>query len=185
MDPDKEIHFEYFPVIRVYKSGCVERFLTQIIPASTDPTTGVTSKDVVIDSSTGLWVRGRWQLEELERAIKSTDDANSADEDTRTHQRSRLMTRKSQIFHCLRYSGQKLLVVVNYHDGAFLTGSAVDQFSHNNLNRLVAEAKIVAFSVNYWLSKIFEKGTEKEDELIFFSDIRTLGCCVEICFDIV
>ncbi|KAJ4818633.1 alpha/beta-Hydrolases superfamily protein [Rhynchospora pubera] len=137
MDPDEEIHFQYFPVIRIYKNGCVERFLTQIIPASTDPATGVTSKDVVIDSSTGLWVRLYLPKHETLR--------------------------------------KKLPVVVNYHGGAFLIRLAADQFSHNNLNRLVAEAKIVAVSVNYWLSKMFEKGTE-EDELIFFSDIRTLAC---------
>ncbi|KAJ4753262.1 hypothetical protein LUZ62_087667 [Rhynchospora pubera] len=116
MDPDKEIHFDFFPVIRVYKSGRVERFLTQIIPASTDPSTGVTSKDVVIDSSTGLWVR--LYLPKLENP-------------------------------------SKLPVVVYYHGGAFMIGSAADPLSHNFLNWLVAESKIIAVSVNYRLAPEF------------------------------
>ena len=54
----EEVHFEFFPIIRQYKSGRVERFLNLApIPAGTDPATGVTSKDVVVDPATGLWAR--------------------------------------------------------------------------------------------------------------------------------
>uniref|UniRef100_A0A0E0DYU4 Alpha/beta hydrolase fold-3 domain-containing protein n=1 Tax=Oryza meridionalis TaxID=40149 RepID=A0A0E0DYU4_9ORYZ len=52
------VDLEFFPIIRRYKSGRVERF-TNIdpLPAGTDPATGVTSKDVVVDPATGLWAR--------------------------------------------------------------------------------------------------------------------------------
>ncbi|KAJ4764872.1 hypothetical protein LUZ62_075247 [Rhynchospora pubera] len=131
MDPDKEIHFDFFPVIRVYKSGRVERFLTQIIPASTDPSSGVTSKDVVIDSSTGLWVR--LYLPKLENPSK-----------------------------------EKLPVVVYYHGGAFMIGSAADPLSHNFLNWFVAESKIVAVSVNYRLAPEFPLPIGYEDSVAGF-----------------
>ncbi|KAJ1699731.1 hypothetical protein LUZ63_008243 [Rhynchospora breviuscula] len=131
MDPDKEIHFEFFPVIRVYKSGRVDRFRTRIIPASTDPATGVTSKDVVIDSSTGLWVR--LYLPKLENPSK-----------------------------------EKLPVVVYYHGGAFMIGSAADPLSHNFLNWLVAESKIVAVSVNYRLAPEFPLPIGYEDSVAGF-----------------
>ncbi|KAF3320689.1 tuliposide A-converting enzyme 2 [Carex littledalei] len=115
MDTDKEIEFEFFPVIRVYKSGRIERFASQTLPASVDPETGVTSKDVVIDSSTGLWVR--LYLPKLTNP-----------------------------------SENKLPVVVYYHGGAFMIGSAADPFSHNYLNHLVADANIIAVSVDYRLA---------------------------------
>ncbi|XP_078156854.1 2-hydroxyisoflavanone dehydratase-like [Carex rostrata] len=47
---DEELVYESLPCIRIYKSGLVERYFgSEFTPASTDPATGVTSKDVVID----------------------------------------------------------------------------------------------------------------------------------------
>ncbi|KAJ1700626.1 hypothetical protein LUZ63_000405 [Rhynchospora breviuscula] len=58
MDPDMELEYEFPGVVRYYKNGDIERFDgTVIAPATIDPTTGVTSKDLVIDKSTGLSVR--------------------------------------------------------------------------------------------------------------------------------
>ncbi|EHA8586801.1 Tuliposide A-converting enzyme 2, chloroplastic [Cocos nucifera] len=57
MDPDSEIQFEFFPFIRRYKSGRIERFYSaDQIPAAIDPK-GVSSKDVVIDPEAGVSVR--------------------------------------------------------------------------------------------------------------------------------
>jgi acetyl esterase/lipase len=61
MDLDGEVQYDFFPFIRQYKSGRVVRFgATDTVPAGTDDTaagTGVTSKDVVINPSSGLWAR--------------------------------------------------------------------------------------------------------------------------------
>lgn len=53
-----EIVVDFPNFIRVYKDGTVERFIgTGIVPPSTNPTTGVQSKDVVIDQETGVSAR--------------------------------------------------------------------------------------------------------------------------------
>ncbi|CAD6265180.1 unnamed protein product [Miscanthus lutarioriparius] len=58
MDPDAEVTFEFVPVIRQYKSGCVERLLpVNPVPPFVDAATGVASKDVTVDPATGLWAR--------------------------------------------------------------------------------------------------------------------------------
>ncbi|CAL5037484.1 unnamed protein product [Urochloa decumbens] len=59
MDVDGEVEHDFFPFIRQYKSGRVVRFgAAETVPAGTDAgRTGVSSKDVVIDPSSGLWVR--------------------------------------------------------------------------------------------------------------------------------
>lgn len=56
--PTPELLFDLPNFMRVYKDGTVERFIgTEIAPASTDPTTGVRSKDAVIDQETGVSAR--------------------------------------------------------------------------------------------------------------------------------
>lgn len=58
MDPDAELHYEFPGAFRYYKSGRVERLDgTEVVPTGTDPTTGVISKDVTINQSTGLSAR--------------------------------------------------------------------------------------------------------------------------------
>jgi acetyl esterase/lipase len=58
MDPESEVAFEFVPIIRQYKSGRVERLLpVNPVPTSVDAATGVASKDVTVDPSTGLWAR--------------------------------------------------------------------------------------------------------------------------------
>uniref|UniRef100_A0ACD5Y8T1 Uncharacterized protein n=1 Tax=Avena sativa TaxID=4498 RepID=A0ACD5Y8T1_AVESA len=58
MDPDEEIEIDFSPFLIVYKGGRVQRFgSTSRKSAGTDATTGVTSKDAVIDAGTGLAAR--------------------------------------------------------------------------------------------------------------------------------
>jgi acetyl esterase/lipase len=59
MDPaEAEIKFEFPGVIRIYKSGHAERLSeTNLVPPGVDIKTGVTSKDVVINPSTGISAR--------------------------------------------------------------------------------------------------------------------------------
>ncbi|WOK92239.1 hypothetical protein Cni_G00930 [Canna indica] len=59
MDPDAEVDVELFDMVRLYKSGRVERLAgTDVdVPAGVDPDTGVTSKDKVIDPDDGVSAR--------------------------------------------------------------------------------------------------------------------------------
>ncbi|PKA49938.1 putative carboxylesterase 2 [Apostasia shenzhenica] len=55
---DEDIVFELLPIIRVFRNGRVDRLYgTETVPPSLDRTTAVLSKDVVIDSSSGLAAR--------------------------------------------------------------------------------------------------------------------------------
>jgi acetyl esterase/lipase len=111
---EDEVLFGYGPIFRQYKSGRVERFSFPPIPAGVDPATGVTSKDVVIDSATGLWAR-------IFLPPGSHD-------------------------------GAKLPVVVYYHGGAYVIGSAADPMTHGYLTGLVAAANVLAVALEYRLA---------------------------------
>uniref|UniRef100_A0ACD6ACG5 Uncharacterized protein n=1 Tax=Avena sativa TaxID=4498 RepID=A0ACD6ACG5_AVESA len=53
-----EVKFDFTPFLIQYKSGRVQRLMgTRVVPPSLDARTGVASRDVVIDQSTGLAVR--------------------------------------------------------------------------------------------------------------------------------
>lgn len=56
---DGEVEHDFFPFIRQYKSGRVVRLIApDTVPAGTDTaSTGVSSKDVVINPTSGLWAR--------------------------------------------------------------------------------------------------------------------------------
>ncbi|KAI0507584.1 hypothetical protein KFK09_013710 [Dendrobium nobile] len=55
---NEEVEIDIFPFFRMYRSGRVERFGgTDKVPPSLDPATGVDSKDVIIDPSTGVFAR--------------------------------------------------------------------------------------------------------------------------------
>ncbi|KAJ3679514.1 hypothetical protein LUZ60_017525 [Juncus effusus] len=57
-DPDTIIEHDFFPIARLYKSGRFERtFGTKTVSAGTDPTTGVISKDVPVNQTTGVSAR--------------------------------------------------------------------------------------------------------------------------------
>ncbi|KAJ4979030.1 hypothetical protein NE237_009810 [Protea cynaroides] len=56
--PESEIDHEFLPCLTVYKDGRVERHIfTDFIPASVDPKTGVSSKDVVISPESSVSAR--------------------------------------------------------------------------------------------------------------------------------
>lgn len=58
IDPNTTIQFDFSPYLRLYKNGRVERLSgTRTVSSGLDTTTGVNSKDVVINSSTGLGAR--------------------------------------------------------------------------------------------------------------------------------
>ncbi|KAJ4784363.1 hypothetical protein LUZ62_035609 [Rhynchospora pubera] len=57
-DPDTTVEHDFSPFIRIYKSGRLERLLsTSVVPAGTDLVTGVISKDVPINPTTGVSAR--------------------------------------------------------------------------------------------------------------------------------
>ncbi|KAJ4760992.1 alpha/beta-Hydrolases superfamily protein [Rhynchospora pubera] len=58
MDPDTELFYDFSPFLLQYKSGRVERLIpTDFVPASHDRSTGITTRDVVIDPNVGLTAR--------------------------------------------------------------------------------------------------------------------------------
>ncbi|KAK1256930.1 putative carboxylesterase 5 [Acorus gramineus] len=56
---NKRIKHDLSPFVISYEDGTVDRvgFSAPVPPSPSDPTTGVASKDVIIDSSTGVWAR--------------------------------------------------------------------------------------------------------------------------------
>jgi acetyl esterase/lipase len=55
---DGDVDFFFFPFLVLYKSGRVQRLMgTDTVTASTDPATGVASRDVVVDAARGLAAR--------------------------------------------------------------------------------------------------------------------------------
>uniref|UniRef100_A0A0E0AWJ4 Alpha/beta hydrolase fold-3 domain-containing protein n=1 Tax=Oryza glumipatula TaxID=40148 RepID=A0A0E0AWJ4_9ORYZ len=57
-DPNMEVKFDFTPFLIQYRSGRVQRLMgTTVVAPSLDVRTGVVSKDVVVDRSTGLAVR--------------------------------------------------------------------------------------------------------------------------------
>ncbi|XP_062193110.1 probable carboxylesterase 2 [Phragmites australis] len=117
-DPNMQVKFDFTPFLIQYKSGRVQRLMgTTIVPPSLDARTGVSSKDVVVDQSTGLAVR---LYRPSRRGVAS--------------------------------AGGRLPVLIYFHGGAFVVGSAFDPVYHNYLNVLTAKAGVIAVSVNYHLA---------------------------------
>jgi len=125
---DGDIDFFFFPFLVFYKSGRVQRFMgTDTVPASTDPATGVDSRDVVVDAAAGLAVR--LYLPSLATNCTGT---TVTDDDG-----------------CGR---GRLPLLVFYHGGAFVTESAFSPTYHRYLNALVSRARVLALSVEYHLA---------------------------------
>ncbi|XWS25645.1 hypothetical protein CRYUN_Cryun27aG0085600 [Craigia yunnanensis] len=113
MDSSKpELVTEFPGVIRVYKDGRVERLIdTGFVPPSTDPQTGVSSKDIMIIPESNV--------------------------------SARLFLPK------LTNPNQKLPLLVYFHGGAFCVSSPFTPKYSSYLSALVAEANVIAVSVNY------------------------------------
>jgi acetyl esterase/lipase len=94
------------------------------VPAGVDADTGVTSKDVVIDASTGVSVR--LYLPAV-HAAEPGEDTNTA-------------------------VTTKLPIVVLFHGGYFIVGSAGGPRSHRYANSLAGEARVLVVSVDYRLA---------------------------------
>ncbi|RCV11959.1 hypothetical protein SETIT_2G229000v2 [Setaria italica] len=113
---------------RLYSDGHVERTGgMETVPAGFDAATGVTSKDVVIDASTG--VATRLYLPAIQTAaplLPSESDDDSA--------------------------ATKLPVLVIFHGGFFIVGSSGGPDFHRYVNSLVARSRVVAVSVDYRLA---------------------------------
>ncbi|KAI3439708.1 Abhydrolase_3 domain-containing protein [Psidium guajava] len=128
MEPDgnsskSEVAFERFPMIRVYKDGRVERFFgTDVVPPSTDTEAGVSSRDVTITVTT---------------------TATAATSGPPSH------TVSARLFLPKLTEPQKLPLLIYFHGGGFFASSPFAAINHGYLNALVAEAKVVAVSVNY------------------------------------
>ncbi|KAG2579344.1 probable carboxylesterase 12 [Panicum virgatum] len=123
-EDDADVDFFFFPFLVLYKSGRVQRFMgTDTVPASTDPATGVASRDVAVDAAAGLAVR--LYLPSL--ATNSTA-AEAAD------------------------GGGRLPLLVFYHGGAFVTESAFSPTYHRYLNALASRARVLAVSIEYHLA---------------------------------
>lgn len=127
MEPDgnsskSEVAYERLPMMRVYKDGRVERlFGIDVVPPSTDPVTGVSSKDVTIA---------------VAAAAAATSEPSS-------HVIS------ARLFLPKLAGSRKLPLLIYFHGGAFCVCSPFTAAYHGYLNAIVAEAQVVAVSVNY------------------------------------
>ncbi|KAL3732823.1 hypothetical protein ACJRO7_022362 [Eucalyptus globulus] len=128
MEPDSnssksEVAFERLPMIRVYKDGRVERLLgTDFVPPSTDPETGVSSKDVTIPVAAA---------------------ATTATSEPSSHVIS------ARLFLPKLTDSRKLPLLIYFHGGGFCISSPFTAIHHGYLNALVAEAKVVAVAVDH------------------------------------
>lgn len=119
MEPDvNEVVFDAPGYFRIYKNGRVDRFNFNepvLVAAGVDDSSGVSSKDVVLDADTGLSVR---------------------------------------LFLPNRHGpcGEKLPVLVYFHGGGFIIGSAKSAMYHNYLTALASAAGVLAVSVDYRLA---------------------------------
>lgn len=127
MDPSSEIILDT-PFFRIYSDRRIDRIMgTETVPAGFDPTTGVTSKDVVIDSETGLYVRLYLPDMATSRTGSPSPPKNAND-------------------------NKKLPVLVYFHGGGFVTQSAASPVYQRFLNVLAAKAGVLIVSVNYRLA---------------------------------
>ncbi|KAF8023126.1 hypothetical protein BT93_F0583 [Corymbia citriodora subsp. variegata] len=128
MEPDSnssesEVAFERLPMIRVYKDGRVERlFGTDIVPPSTDPETGISSKDVT---------------------IPVTAAATTATSEPSSHVIS------ARLFLPKLTDSRKLPLLIYFHGGGFCVSSPFSATYHSYLNALVAKANVVAVAVDH------------------------------------
>lgn len=107
------------PAFRVHEDGRVERFFgTDTTQPGFDAATGVTSKDVVLDATTGVFVR---------LYLPALPDGPD---------RGR----------------ERLPILVYFHGGGLVLGSAASQMYHGYLNSIVSRAGVLAVSVDYRLA---------------------------------
>ncbi|GAB4852109.1 hypothetical protein Ancab_016299 [Ancistrocladus abbreviatus] len=115
-----ELDYECPPFFRAFKDGRIERLTGEdFVPPTTDPQTGVSSKDVTVDPETSISARLY-----LPKNLPSTVTAATT-------------------------TTKKLPLLVYFHGGAFLNSTPFNSTYHIHLNTLVSQANVVAVSVNY------------------------------------
>jgi len=143
MDPSSEVILDC-PFFRIYSNRRIDRLIgTTTVPPSFDGSTGVTSKDVVIDGDTGLYVR--LYLPDTASRSDAEDTAFRSDADSK-----------------------KLPVLVYFHGGGFVTQSAASPVYQRFLNSLAARAGLLVVSVNYRLAPEHPLPAGYEDSLRAF-----------------
>jgi len=141
---DGDVDFFFFPFLVLYKSGRVQRFMgTDTVPASTDPATGVASRDVVVDAAAGLAVRLYLppSLATNRTGTAGTDDDGGG----------------------CGSGSNRLPLLVFYHGGALVTESAFSPTYHRYLNALVSRARVLVVSVEYHLAPEHRLPTAYDD----------------------
>ncbi|CAL5081812.1 unnamed protein product [Urochloa decumbens] len=117
-----EIVFEMAQLIRVYKSGRVERdFGSDPVPASMDAATGVASKDLTISPDVAVRLY-------LPPAAKETGANDGV------------------------VTSNKLPILVYFHGGGFCLHTAFNFIFHGYLTSLAARARAIVVSVEYRLA---------------------------------
>lgn len=131
-----EVEIDLFPLIRVYKDGSVERLTGTpfVAPSLNDPKTGVSSKDITI--SHNPLIQARLHIPKL-----VLDDRSQA----------------------IDKAPEKLSVLVYYHGGGFCVESAFSLVEHQFLQSIVAEARILAVSIEYRLAPEYPLPLAYED----------------------
>ncbi|CAL5031760.1 unnamed protein product [Urochloa decumbens] len=137
-DGDDEVVHDFSPLLLVHKSGRLERPLSSCrsyVPPGLDAATGVQSKDVPLSSSSSF-VR----LYLPPAATESGGDVK-------------------------KNNAANLPVVVYFHGGGFVMGSAASCVYHRFLNDLAAAIPVVAVSVDYRLAPEHALPAAYEDSL--------------------
>ncbi|KAG0526010.1 hypothetical protein BDA96_06G108100 [Sorghum bicolor] len=138
---NEEVVHDFSPLLLVYRSGRLERPL--IMPFDSpghDAATGVESKDVPLSPSTFV----RLYLPPEARASSDGDVDDDGDK---------------------KKAGGKLPVVVYFHGGGFVMGSAGSCVYHRFVNDLVAACPALAVSVDYRLAPEHMLPAAYEDSL--------------------
>uniref|UniRef100_A0ACD6AMG3 Uncharacterized protein n=1 Tax=Avena sativa TaxID=4498 RepID=A0ACD6AMG3_AVESA len=138
-----EVDEEFYPLVRRYKDGRIERFFSSFVPACEDQATnrGVATRDVVIDQDTGVSAR-------LFLPSSSSSQAAAA----------------AAAATATGGTGKRRLPLVLYvHGGSFCTDSAFSRTYHRYVSSLAASCGALVVSVEYRLAPEYPIPTAYDD----------------------
>ncbi|KAL3730555.1 hypothetical protein ACJRO7_027555 [Eucalyptus globulus] len=147
-----EILYDLSPMVRIYKNGRVERLVgTETVDPSFDEKTGVESKDVTIEWGPTPWYHGLLGTKTVDPSFEKKTGVESKDAIIAPVPKPWYPVVSGRLYIPRDAIGslQKLPVLVYYHGGGFIVETAWSPTYHNYLNALVAEANVVAISVDY------------------------------------
>ncbi|OVA10450.1 Origin recognition complex [Macleaya cordata] len=164
-----EVAYEVPPYFRIYKDGRVERlvgFQDEFVPPSLeDPNTGVSSKDVATNTEVAYEVPPYFRVYKdgrVERFVVYQDEfvpPSLEDPKTGVSSKDVVIVPESGVSARLYLpkithqphpqEHKKLPLLIYFHGGAFCVRTAFTPRYHNYLNSVVAEANVVAVSVDY------------------------------------